>query len=149
MKNARAEGSVDQGPAGIAGHSFLPPWITMIHGGELPKQQKKKIRFFCLLFSGNPCGGLHHRFRRPRVFPTDLGPHPGCVLARMRFCFWSVWSRKSTVVITCLATFRWGTQPWQSLHSYHCPLLSSLRPFFGICLSGLGGDWCECRTLSP
>ena len=78
------KGVSTRGLRALTGHSFLPPWITMIHGGELPKQQKNP--FFYLLFSGNPCGGLHHRFRRPRVFPTDLGPHPGCVLARMRFC---------------------------------------------------------------
>ena len=46
------KGVSTRGLRALAGHSFPPPWITMIHGGELPKQLLKKsvVFFFVLLF---------------------------------------------------------------------------------------------------
>ena len=40
-----------RGLRALAGHSFPPPWITMVHGGELPKRLlKNRWCFFVLLF---------------------------------------------------------------------------------------------------
>jgi hypothetical protein len=45
------KGVSTRGLRALAGHSFLPPWITMIHGGELPKQLlKNRWCFFCTPF---------------------------------------------------------------------------------------------------